>query len=64
MQRPLVIMTPAIDAYFSGNSDAMAFWGADKESYDKDEKLSAIRYFMEKNAYSQVFANEAFVIYE
>ena len=64
MQRPLVIMTPAIDAYFSGNSDAMEFWGADKESYDKDEKLSAIRYFMEKNAYSQVFANEAFVIYE
>ena len=64
MQRPLVIMTPAIDAYFSGNSDAMAFWGADKESYDKDEKLSAIRYFMEKNAYSQIFANEAFVIYE
>lgn len=64
MQRPLVIMTPAIDAYFSGNSDAMVFWGADKESYDQDEKLSAIRYFMEKNAYRQVFANEAFVIYE
>lgn len=64
VQRPLVIMTPAIDAYLSGNLDAMTFWGADKENYDQDEKLSAIRYFMEKNAYSQVFANEAFVIYE
>ena len=64
MQRPLVIMTPAIDAYFSGNPDAMVFWGADKEGYNQDEKLKAIRYFMEENAYSQVFANEAFVIYE
>ncbi|MDE7287772.1 MAG: hypothetical protein K2N55_13165, partial [Lachnospiraceae bacterium] len=28
MDRPLVIMTPAIDAYFSGDAGAMAFWGA------------------------------------
>lgn len=63
-ERPLVIMTPAIDAYFSGNSDAMAFWGADKESYDRDKKLWEIHQFMEENSYTQVFANEAFVIYE
>lgn len=62
--RPLVILTPAISAYFSGNPDIMAFWGADGESYDQDEKLGAIRRFVEENDYRQVFDNEAFVIYE
>lgn len=63
-ERPLVIMIPQISAYFSGSQDTMAFWGADAEAYEQDEKLSAIREFMEKNAYQQVFANEAFVVYE
>ena len=64
IERPLVVMTPAIDAYFSGNDDAMVFWGTDRESYDQDQKLHAIWDFMEENAYRQTFANEAFVVYE
>ncbi len=64
IERPLVVITPAIDAYFSGNDDAMVFWGTDRESYDQDQKLHAIWDFMEENAYRQTFANEAFVVYE
>lgn len=45
-QRPLVIITPQLDAC------------------ETDKKLSAIMAFMDENDYRQVFANEAFVVYE
>lgn len=63
-KRPLVILTPQIASYLSGNETHMQWWGVDKESYDQDEKLKAIWGFMEKGAYEQVFANEAFVVYQ
>lgn len=63
-ERPLVILTPPLAAYLSGDEAFMAWWGADKENYDQDEKLNAIWEFMEYGGYEQVFANEAFVIYE
>ena len=62
--RPLVIFTPQIASYLSGDETHMQWWGVDKESYDRDEKLKAIWNFMQKGAYEQVFANEAFVIYQ
>ncbi len=62
--RPLVIITPSLDAYFSGDSVAMEFWGTDAEHCSQDMKLAAITEFMESNHYEQVFANEAFVIYK
>lgn len=62
--RPLVILTPQIASYLSGDEAHMQWWGVDKESYDRDEKLKAIWNFMQKGAYEQVFANEAFVIYQ
>ena len=63
-ERPLVILTPQLAAYLSHNADAMAWWGTDEEECDRDKKLEAIQAFMEMGAYEQVFANEAFVIYE
>lgn len=63
-ERPLVILTPQLAAYLSGDADAIAWWGIDAEDYARDAKLKAIQEFMEIGAYSQVFANEAFVIYE
>jgi hypothetical protein len=62
--RPLVIMTPGLDAYMSGDGEAMAHWGTDEEGCSKDKKLAAIIDFMTVNQYEQVFANEAFVVYE
>lgn len=62
--RPLVILTPQIASYLSGDEAHMQWWGVDKESYDRDEKLKAIWDFMQKGSYEQVFANEAFVIYQ
>ena len=59
-----MILTPQIASYLSGNETHMQWWGVDKESYDQDEKLKAIWGFMEKGAYEQVFANEAFVVYQ
>lgn len=63
-ERPLVIITPVLAAYLSGDEEAMAWWGVDQESCAGDEKLDAIRGFMEENAYQQVFANESFAVYE
>lgn len=62
--RPLVIISPQIAAYFSGDETLMAWWGTDKERCKKDEKLEEIGKFLEDGAYVQAFANEAFVIYE
>lgn len=63
-ERPLVILTTGLAAYLSGDENVMAWWGIDAESYAGDEKLKAIQQFMEAGAYGQVFANEAFVIYQ
>ena len=62
--RPLVIITPELDAYYSGDQAAMDYWGTDAESCSQDPKLAAITEFMKRNHYRQTFANEAYVIYE
>ena len=62
--RPLVILTPQLAAYLSGDEEAMNYWGTDKDSCAGNEKLYAISQFMNDNSYEQAFANEAFVIYE
>ncbi|MCM1136198.1 MAG: hypothetical protein NC400_11575 [Clostridium sp.] len=63
-EMPLVILTPPLAAYLSGDQEAIAWWGVDAESCAADEKLRAIEDFMAAGAYEQVFANEAFAIYE
>lgn len=63
-ERPLVIITPQLAAYLSGDEEAMNYWGTDKDSCDGNEKLVAISQFMKDNFYEQAFANEAFVVYE
>lgn len=62
--RPLVILSPLLAAYLSGEEKTIAWWGVDVESCKKDEKLKAIEDYMEAGAYEQVFGNEAFVVYE
>lgn len=62
--RPLVILSPPLAAYLSGEEKTIAWWGVDVESCKKDEKLKAIEEYMEAGAYEQVFGNEAFVVYE
>ncbi len=62
-ERPLVIITPQLDAYLADNEQAMDFWGTDVEFCKQDKKLSAIGDFLTENKYEQVFANEAFVVY-
>lgn len=62
--RPLVILTPLISAWLSGDPEVMAWWGVDPQEWEQDEKLCSIRSFMEEGAYRQVFANEAFVVYD
>jgi len=62
-ERPLVIITPQLDAYLADNDKAMGFWGTDVEFCKQDKKLSAIGAFLSENKYEQVFANEAFVVY-
>lgn len=63
-ERPLVILTPKLSAYLSGNQEAMVFWGTDKKACDEDEKLRAIWNYMTENNYAEVFANEAFTVYK
>lgn len=62
--RPLVILSPPLAAYLSGEEKTIAWWDVDVESCKKDEKLKAIEDYMEAGAYEQVFGNEAFVVYE
>ena len=62
--RPLVIVTPVISAWLSGDPEVMAWWGIEPDEWEQDEKLRLIRSFMEEGAYGQVFANEAFVVYD
>lgn len=62
-ERPLVVITPRLDAFLAENEQAMEFWGTDRAACEQDEKLGAIGSFLMENSYEQVFANEAFVIY-
>lgn len=62
-KRPLVVITPGLAAWFAGDEQAMDFWGTDRAYCEQDKKLAAIVEFLEVNAYEQVFANEAFVVY-
>lgn len=61
--RPLVVLTPQIDAFLAEDEQAMDYWGTDRTKYEQDGKLEAISSFLADNSYEQVFANEAFVIY-
>lgn len=63
-QKPLVIITPRLDAFYRQDTEAMQWWGTDTDTCTADEKLSAIMAYMDNNDYRQVFANEAFVVYE
>lgn len=63
-RRPLVILTPRLSAYLSGDTAVMEYWGIDKAEYDADVKLQMIRSYMEENQYQEAFANETFVVYE
>ena len=62
--RPLVILTPLLSAWISGDQEVMEWWGIEPGEWEQDEKLTAIRSFMEEQTYRQVFANEAFVVYD
>ena len=62
--RPLVIMTPALDAFFRQDTEAMEWFGTNEDACAEDKKLFALMVFLQQNEYTQVFANEAFVIYE
>lgn len=62
-ERPLVVITPQLDAFLAGNEEAMDFWGTDRAECEKDQKLNAVGNFLSENSYEQVFANEAFIIY-
>ncbi len=62
--RPLVVITPGLAAYLSADEQAMDFWGVNPEDCEQDQKLAAIEEFLQVNAYEQVFANEAFVVYQ
>ena len=63
-EKPLVILTPPLAAFLAGDQEAISWWGTDTEKCRTDDKLGAIQDFMETNDYEQVFANEAFVVYE
>lgn len=62
--RPLVVITPALDAYYQQDEKAMEWWGTDMAACEEDKKLLAVLAFMDENDYNQVFANEAYVVYE
>ena len=63
-EKPLIILTPLVAAYLSGDQAVMDYWGIDANEYGQDEKLETISKFMKKHAYTEVFANEAFVVYQ
>lgn len=63
-ERPLVILTPGLAAYLSEDAEGMEWFGIDADLCSKDEKLSAIGTFIKENNYEQVFANEAYVVFE
>lgn len=63
-ERPLVILTPGLVAYLSEDAEGMEWFGIDADLCGKDEKLSAIGTFIKENNYEQVFANEAYVVFE
>lgn len=63
-EKPLVIITPGLAAYYDGDERAMEWFGTDREACDNDEKLHAIMDFLSVNGYEQAFANEAYVVYE
>ena len=44
--RPLVVITPELDAFLAGNEEAMDFWGTDRAACEQDKKLGVIGRFL------------------
>ena len=63
-KRPLVIITPDLAAFYRQDEAAMEWFGTDREACSGDEKLEAILNFVKENSYEEIFANEAFVVYQ
>ena len=60
---PYIIVTPPAAAVCEGDSDAIAYFGAEADRYKDDVKLTDLAEFIRAHSYRQVYVNDAYVVY-
>ncbi len=66
-ERPVIIISAAIDAYLTDDAEGMELIGVTEsmtEGYKADEKLAYLTAYMERNGYTETYSNTGFAVYE
>ncbi len=62
--RPVVIVSSAIAAYWGEDAEAYQWFGVDAEALDADEKLAVLLQFLEDYGYEETFCNMRYAVYQ
>lgn len=62
--RPVVIVSSAIAAYWGEDAEAYQWFGVDTEALDADEKLAVLLQFLEDYGYEETFCNMRYAVYQ
>lgn len=61
---PVIVTSAQIASWYEQDEQGMEWFGVEEEVFSADEKLQILSSYMHKNAYSQVFCNGKYAIYE
>lgn len=62
--KPYVIVTLPVAAYIEKDKTAMEYFGVDAEEFGEDLKLNDLAAFVGTHGYTQVYSNDAYVVYK
>lgn len=60
---PLIIVSAPVAAYWSGDVEAMDWFGVDAEAMKADEKLRILGDWITNYGYTQCFGNARYAVY-
>lgn len=63
-ERPVVIVSSGVAAYYDEDAEAFARFDVDPAAYDADPKLQLLRQFLAKYGYEETFVNARYAVYE
>lgn len=63
-ERPVVIVSSGVAAYYTEDAEAYKWFGVDSEEYGADKKMEILRQFLADYGYEETFADMRYVVYE
>ena len=63
-ERPVVIVSSGVAAYYTEDAEAYEWFGVDPEKYGADKKMEILQQFLADYGYEETFADMRYVVYE